>query len=428
LRDRQKEGDEKVPIEQKVNEEYSQAVASGHYDLFRGGLSGKHDNVRRYWEDQLRNAMLGPHLLRMVERKKRDGERIRIADLGCGTGQGLELLTSAIRKEQDLGLHRVRVLRREMIAEYAGCDLCEAMVAQAREIYQDWDNVFFHKGDFSTGFPLRGARPFDIYFSSYGSLSHIDDEAMERLFIDIVEHSDKRSFFIADWLGRFSIEWPKYWDTPAGQTQDYAMSWLPGKNHSGPIEQFPMRFWSGEEIRELVSRVQQLTGDKVRILNLYDGSLFVGRHVDTGEYNESLKPLRRAVNRLHEDNVRTDLSTLHAGFYPVPGHDDLNGFFSRLRYCWNALVGFCERRLRTRVDPVKIKDWRSFPAPLQTAILTMDRVIDAVAWMRMGDPRANIIEPQLGYSLRNLEIELQAGRGCGHAIVGIFEIIKDGVS
>jgi len=42
----------------------------------------------------------------------------------------------------------------------------------------------------------------------------------------------------------------------------------------------------------------------------------------------------------------------------------------------------------------------------------------------MGDPRANVIEPQLGYALRGLEMELQRGAGNGHGLVGIFTVHK----
>ena len=44
--------------------------------------------------------------------------------------------------------------------------------------------------------------------------------------------------------------------------------------------------------------------------------------------------------------------------------------------------------------------------------------------MRIGTPRASLVEPQLGYCLRELEMGLQKGLGCGHGLVAIFEIIK----
>lgn len=206
---------------------------------------------------------------------------------------------------------------------------------------------------------------------------------------------------------------------------DYTMNWLPSSGAGEDADQFPMRFWLGDEIRSLVARVAQQTKARVGVLALYDCSVFVGRHVDTGQYNQWMKPVRAAVNRLHEQNVRTDLETVKVEVTPVQGHDELNVYYAQLQYCWNKLVDYCERRLERRQHPVRQRDWQSFPPALQIAIMTLDRVIDTVSWMRMGDPRANIIESQLGYALRNLEMESQKGLGRGHALVGVLEIRKD---
>ena len=206
---------------------------------------------------------------------------------------------------------------------------------------------------------------------------------------------------------------------------DYTMNWMTRNGSADEVGHFPMRYWTGPEIRSLVKCVAKRSRTRINILDLYDCSVFVGRHVDTGEYNDWCAPLRCAVNRLHEPNVRTDLDDLKATVRPAAGYDELNAYYDSLRYCWNNLVAYCQRRLERRLDPIRVKEWRAFPAALQMAIMTLDRVIDTVAWMRMGDPRANIIEPQLGYALRNLEMEFQQGLGRGHALVGIFEVRKE---
>ncbi len=404
---------------------YSDAVSDGHYDLYQGGLSGKYDNVRIYWENQIRCVMIRPYLRALVDRKKREGGRVRIADLGSGTGEGLNLLTSCIRKEAELRLNKARVLPYEMIDAYVGCDLCESMVAQGNANYADFGNVSFCQGDFSKGFPLKGEESFDLYFCSYGSFSHIDDQAMERLLTEIVGHADRQALVVGEWLGRHSIEWPCYWDEPGDKMLDYSMSWLTlGEETHGEPEHFPMRFWLGDEILSSVTRVADRTKIQMKVLELYDCSIFVGRHVDTGEYNDWIRPVRSAVNRLHESNMRTDLESLKVDMVPVPGHNELNGQFATLQFCWNNLVSYCQKRLEGRHHPVRTKHWKSFPPALQMAIMTLDRIIDTVSWMRMGDPRANIIEPQLGYALRSLELEFQKGKGWGHGLVGIFEIRK----
>jgi hypothetical protein len=55
----------------------------------------------------------------------------------------------------------------------------------------------------------------------------------------------------------------------------------------------------------------------------------------------------------------------------------------------------------------------------------MHRVVEGVGWLSTGLPRENIIEPQLGYALRQLVCALQQGQGCAHGLVGIFAIDKD---
>lgn len=413
-------------ITQETSEKkYTEAVSQGHYDFYRGGLSGKHDNVRIYWEDQMRGIVFRPYLRALVERKKKAGGKVRIADIGAGTGESLRLLTSWIRSDADRGLHQVRILPYEIIDAYMGCDLNKAMVAHGNRSYAKRSNVIFQRGDFSKGFPFKDEQPFDIYFSLYGSFSHIDDQAMERLLTEIVEHAGKRALIVGDWLGRHSIEWPCYWDESADGMLDYSMSWLPTVAEStDEPEHFSMRFWLGSEIQSLVARVAKKTKTQIKILELYDCSTFVGRHVDTGEYNDCVSPVRFAVNQLHESNVRTDLSKLKVDVVPVAEHDELNSYFANLKFCWNSLVEYCQRRMEKQHHPVRTKHWRSFPPGLQMAMMTLDRVIDTVSWIRMGDSRANIIEPQLGYALRNLENEFQKGAGCAHALVGIFEICK----
>jgi hypothetical protein len=47
-----------------------------------------------------------------------------------------------------------------------------------------------------------------------------------------------------------------------------------------------------------------------------------------------------------------------------------------------------------------------------------------VSRVKIGNPRASLVEPQLGYCLRELEMGLQQGLGCGHGLVAVFEVVK----
>jgi hypothetical protein len=54
----------------------------------------------------------------------------------------------------------------------------------------------------------------------------------------------------------------------------------------------------------------------------------------------------------------------------------------------------------------------------------MKKIVRVAAGTRIGNPRANLVEPQLGYCLRELETGLQKGLGCGHGLAAIFEVVR----
>lgn len=421
---------------------YADAVERGDYDTHVGNLTGKHDNVRSYWEDQLTRLTLRPHLAALMERKHDQKEKVRIVDLGCGAGQGYELLTKIDRRDLDLGLNHQRVMASSDIACYLGVDLSAAMVDRGNQLYANHPSIRFTQGDLNQGLStVAEEKPFDLYFCAYGSLSHVDSASLQSLLCEVAEHATDGSLVVLDLLGRNSLEWPDYWGT-ATDTEaycDYSMSYLHRdiNNRIAPgidVEHFPMRYWSGDEIDCLIETVNQTVQATGRgradrgftIRTKFDRSIFVGRHIDTGEYNTNLKPMRRLVSRLHEDYMRTDLDQLFWEPKYIPTHPDerVNDFFQTLMVSWNRLIDFAEERLQGKGSLADISDWDNFPAPLQFALMTVDRVINSAEWMWVGDPRANIIEPQLGYALRSLEHKLQRGLGCGHGLVVILEVQK----
>jgi hypothetical protein len=119
-------------------------------------------------------------------------------------------------------------------------------------------------------------------------------------------------------------------------------------------------------------------------------------------------------------------------YVPRAGFDFLNDYFEHLHMCWNALVGYAgklmeiydeEERIYTEEPPPPPV---SCPAALRDMMERMKLVVEGIGWLGYGLPRENIIEPQLGYALRYLVCNLQRGQGCGHGLVGIFEINKNG--
>jgi SAM-dependent methyltransferase len=408
---------------------YRAAVAGGFYGRDTGGLRGKHDNVRRAWEDQVTRFALHEFLGPLVQRKRAALERLRVVDLGCGSGEGYEILTSLRKPGGELATWcEGEALSDAMIGAYFGLDISPAMVEQGRRLHVGNPKVTFDVCDLSQGLGPAAAEPaFDIYFSSFGSLSHLPDEALARLVHGVCAHMGERAVLVADLLGRFSYEWPAYWDGPG--VRPYSMSYLQTDATASPIESFPVRYWSAAELDTFLAAALRGTGVCVSRRHLQDRSVLVGRHMDTAELNPHARSIRRAVNRLHEPHLRTDLRELIFDYipHPDPQHAALNRFFERFQMAWNAVVESAIEALE-RWDDAELLATpppEGLPAPVRDAIRTIRDVVRNVKWFRMGDPQANVIEPQLGYVLRNLEVDLQQGLGAAHGLLAFYELSRE---
>lgn len=412
---------------------YESAVAKGFYYRDSGGLEGKYDNVRRCWEDQITRYNLQEFVGSLVARKRRSLSRIRVLDLGCGSGEGYEMLTGLKKGSDNLASKEVDVLPADILGCYKGIDISHSMVSLGKKIYEGDPKVDFEVGDLSQGLgPVKDDRPFDIYFSTYGSLSHLHDPDLSRLIGEIFDHCHESCVIVADLLGRDSFEWQTYWNTSGSSDETtmrpYSLSYLypPEVRDKSDVECFPMRYWGGEEFDTFVTQIIEARGGRIAKKQIRDRSVLVGRHMDTREFNPQAQPIRAAINNLHEFNQRTDLRTLVFDYTPSAGHDDLNEFFEKIQMAWNAVVYAAIEALEHWNDP----DWLNqppsdqYPALVQEAIRTIRNVVRNIQWFRMGDPRANVVEPQLGYVLRNLEMDMQQGMGAGHGLQAIYEIQK----
>ncbi len=72
---------------------YARLVGDGHYADAPSGLWGKFDNVRCNWENQVSRFAIRPALKGLLQRPEIAKRGLRVADLGCGAGEGWELLT-----------------------------------------------------------------------------------------------------------------------------------------------------------------------------------------------------------------------------------------------------------------------------------------------------------------------------------------------
>jgi len=411
---------------------YETAVSAGFYERDTSGLQGKYDNVRRYWEDQITRYALHEFVSSLVERKRRALSRIRVLDLGAGAGEGYKILTSLKRRAEDLGASEVEVLPNDILGFYKGIDISPAMVEQGKEIYAGDPKVRFAAGDLSQGLGPAGTDPpYDIYYSSYGSLSHLRDDQFRRLIEEIYDHCDGSCVFVADLVGRYSFEWQCYWDRPTDDAnmRQYSMSYLYPEEmlDQVEVERFPLRYWGAREFDSWFGGIIEESGGRIAKRELRDRSVLVGRHMNTGEFNPRAQPIRAAVNRLHEIDQRTELPSLLFDYALKPGFDEINEFFEFFQMAWNAVVYAAIEALERWDD----REWLrqsppdELPEPVRESIRTIRNVVRNVQWFRMGDPRANVVEPQLGYILRNLEMDLQRGLGAAHGLLAIYELRVD---
>ena len=425
------------PTKKEQMEAYSEAVKSGLYAK-RSGLVGKYDNVRCYWEDEITRQFLRPHLQKLIARKRALMQRVRIMDLGCGSADGYELLAGIRQRDPNLQAVEVDLLTPDILGFYKGIDLNEDLLRQARSIYENDPKLVFGQADFSLGLPLaENERPYDLYFTSYGTFSHHnDDETAIGLLADIARRTKEYCIIVCDWLGRYSYEWQTLWtnDLSENRNMDYVVSYIYGKEERearrDELQHITLRLMNRQEVEAIITEASKRAGVQIKPLVFFDRSTLTGRHMDTAEYNSHAQPIRQAINSLHEPNLRTDLSLLMVNYVPKPDFEFLNEYFEHLQMCWNTLVQYIGRLLETYDDdqqkyaselpPVPA----SYPAALREMMERMERVVENVGWLGIGLPRENIIEPQLGYALRYLVTHLQQGQGCAHGLAGIFEVGK----
>ena len=410
---------------------YNQAAGTGKYNK-ETGLSGKYDNVRRFWEDQMTGIFLRPILNEIVDYKRKRLERLRILDLGCGSGDGFDLIMGVTSKDPGLYDYIHEAITPDIFQEYLGMDVNENLLEQARGYYGHNPKIRFEKQDLGKGLPFsrKEEAPFDVYLTSYGTMSHFKDDLAAQIIADICTHAPERAVFIGDWLGRYSYEWQDLWHMNPDEEyfMDYRISYIfpEEERDTADIPVFPLRLMTRHEVMKIIRKAEEISGVTIKPITFFDRSILVGRHLNTRDYNKNCKDMRVPINSLFEGYVRTDLEELLVDFVPRRGFGHLNNFFESFYMSCNTVVEHTIAMLAghesgdtlsTRVEPF-------YPESLKEAIHTMRLVVEAAAQLEFGDPRANMIETHLGFCLRKLEMELQPGNGMGHGLVGVFEINK----
>lgn len=409
---------------------YSRLVGDGHYADAPSGLWGKFDNVRINWENQITRFAIRPALANLTRQAHAAGRGLRVADLGCGAGEGLDLLLKVPTGSE---MSRSRYLiGLDDLAAYHGIDLCPTMITQARNRFAPLAKASFAIGDLAElDALLHDQPPFDLYYNSYGSLSHLNDDQLRRMIEAVLAHQPGPCALLIDVHGQLSPEWPVYWgysrDPAAPRMQPYNMVWMyPQTERAARLEEqrdYRVRYWRGEELREFLLGIPGLA-ERQRSLTLFDRSVLVGRHMDTASFSPGIKPLRRAVNALFEFNHISTPEDLRAEPLPATGDPLADAFFVDYLRAWNALVDWFDRLLGgIPLLPADLcASGGPVPARLQEGMEALIEQAKRLAWFNPGDPEANLLQPQFGLLLRQLEFHTQRGLGCGHGLLAVLEL------
>jgi SAM-dependent methyltransferase len=408
---------------------YSQAVNTGKYDK-SSRLLGKYDHVRRCWEDATTALFLAPFLKQVTDRQTAAGQKLRVLDLGCGSADGYELLLSVPSPEANT-ISNGYVIDPGLLEQYIGLDINRDLLDMAEDIYGALPTHKFVEADLTNGLPpeVAGEKPFHLYSTTYGTLSHFHDEENAAIIADIAKHAADGSIFVGDWLGRYSYEWQDLWGNPPDQEyfMDYRISYIypEEERKHADIASFPLRLMTRQEILAVIDQAARLSGVTLEPLAFFDRSILIGRHMDTGDYNANCPKLRINVNSLFEPHLRTDLSSLKIDHVPRPGYDEVNSFFDFFFGSVNDAVKCASLLFAGRkTDAEAMARAASGNQPLAEAMQTLIATANALSAVKWIDARGDFLEPLLGYVLRKLEMELQPGTGVGHGLVGIFQIKK----
>ena len=141
--------------------------------------------------------------------------------------------------------------------------------------------------------------------------------------------------------------------------------------------------------------------------------------MDTAQYNPHCQPLRRMVNSLFEPNLGTSLDELIVRYVPREGFDEINDYYQCLTEYWNYLVYYTKALLGQDSLPEAPP---RVPAIVKRALGTMRKIARVATSIKIGNPRAGLVEPHLGLCLQQIEMGVQKGLGCGHGLVAIFRL------
>lgn len=403
---------------------YDIAAQQGLYGLELGGIVGKKDYVRKYWEDVVIKLTIRNPIYRLLEKKN----NIRVMDLGCGSGEGYELLRHIPVNQYANNKKDKFVLNPKQIS-YLGVDISEAMILQGRKNYPVQTflgNIRFERADLNEGLPFAEEEPFDIYFSSYASLSHLRPDKLQKLIEDIFSHvydSTGNKYIVLDLLGKYSLEWPKYWEDDR-MMLPYNMAYLMKSESYKDIQWCDACFYSPSSLDNILDAAAKSMNIDINT-QYNDRSLFVGRHMATGLFGAPRFNYRYQVNCLFDHDHKEEIEHLFTNLYFYKEYrkiqpqicERINDYNKK----WNCIINI--------VDALLHGEDKTVSNIIETTSQDMSNELKFLTWLYRNAHRfpaidfwANVMGPQIAVILRNIEMSFSPALGCGHGLLCVIEI------
>jgi SAM-dependent methyltransferase len=298
----------------------SYRAATAHYTSPK-----RRDPVKTMLEEIVTHRVLRDAITRL---RPEPGRPLRVLDVGCGTGDGLALLT-----EQHGPL---APLTGEDTLDYLGVDLDPDMVDTARSLHAGRP-ARFAVADMRSELP---AGDFDLYLSCgvpYSHLPHEDVvEVLTGLMRRIVETRDS-AVIIVDVLGRYSVEWTPKWPETRWS---YIMSFFEDATETLHDQ---MSFFDRRSLDEALVEAATRAGARLGGTTFTDRSVLAGRHTATRSFNPAIPPYRTLLNELARGN--TDVVPAQLRFEPPAGHAprQVELFFAAFAERWNRIIATAAR-------------------------------------------------------------------------------------
>ena len=381
----------------RIKTVYDKSNAVEHY------LSkDRRDSVKIEWEEPF-SCFVFKQAIKLFDKTKKD--KLRVLDVGSGTGDGYVLLSKLFLEDQEISNYQL---------DYFGIDISPQMVKTANDLYADENHVKFECTDIRT---TNFTEAFDIYLSCGVPYSHLTNEelhkALKMIVTNICKHRS-RCAVIVDVLGRYSIEWTPKW----GQSRwDYAMSFFESEGHAEPTW---MSFYSHEHLKEIMKKVADDVGCPVEKFEFFDRSIIVGRHTSTGQFNPNLPKYRNFINSLLDPLEKTELSQLifQVELNSAPEH--ILEFFKKFSGWWNLLVSQAGAILGESIEAELVE----LPLEVRGFKAEVEKELQQISEKHLYREK---VELMLAEVLRKLEATQQPGYGVGHDLFGVMWLDATGL-